>query len=62
MDPHGCNPQPSSNGSSCVSRVFIVTADFYRDFVPKEDQVTMIALETKIKLVREFKDDEEVEE
>jgi hypothetical protein len=39
-----------------------VVVDFYHDFLPKEDQATIPALEVEVKLVREFKEDEEVEQ
>jgi hypothetical protein len=61
MAPCGRKPHPSSVGSLCDARDDVVVADFYHDFVPEEDQVTMPALEAEVRLVREFKDDEEVE-
>jgi hypothetical protein len=43
------------------SKEVIDVAEFYHDFFLVEDQVTMSMLESQVKLVREFKEDEEVE-
>jgi hypothetical protein len=61
MAPRGCKPRSSSLGSLRVSKVVIAVAEFYEEFVPEEDKATMSALEAEVRLVREFKDDGEVE-
>lgn len=58
MSTFGCKPHSSPIGPLQVAQ----DVDFYHDFMPEEDQATIPALEAEVKLVREFKDDEEIEQ
>jgi len=63
MAPHPKKPRPSLIDLSRAAKVDVVITKFYHDFVgPEDDQATMATLESKVKLVKEFKDDEEVEQ
>lgn len=61
VTPRGRKPRLSLVSSSHGAKAGIARTDFYWDFVPQEDHATMPTLEVEVKMVREFKDDEEVE-
>jgi hypothetical protein len=61
MAPHKRRPTFSHAGHSRAAKVAIEASKFYHEFVPQEDRAVMPTLEEEVKLVREFKEDEEVE-
>jgi hypothetical protein len=60
MAPCGKHPRLSLVGCSCVAKEAIEVAKFYHEFIIQEDRVVIPFLEAEVKLVREFKEDEEV--
>jgi hypothetical protein len=61
MAPRGRKPRSPFVKHSRAVKVAIDAAEFYEDFVPKEDKAKMQELEAKVRQIREFKEDEEVE-
>jgi len=62
MAPRGIRPWLSPFGLLHIAKATIAVVEFYQEFVPHEDHATMSALEVEFNLVREFKNDEEVEQ
>lgn len=61
MAPRRRWPRLSPISRSRAAKAVIEAAEFYHEFVPKEDQAATHAMESEAKLAREFKEDEEVE-
>lgn len=62
MSPRGCWPRSSGVGPSRAAKAVVNAIEHYEHFVPVEDKAAMLALEAEVRLVREFKENNEVEQ